>query len=243
MREGAQELDVARAVEEPRALAAGGEYPRQLAADLERHGELGAERGEALARSSVAGGQDLPLREARQEGARDAGHTARLARRPHLEPRPGVGDRLVDGVAHQGHDPLPLERRRQLRADRGQDLRAVVADAEEDPIDDGLEPRAEGVEEDEDGEREEDGEGTRVGLEDDLEEHRGGEVRRADRAGQEEVVGAAPHRGAAGARGRRARGKARSRGSGLRHGRHSRANCSAAAPPCANRGAAAVARP
>src|SRR2546427_5114344 len=36
-----------------------------------------------------------------------------------------------------------------------------------------------------------------------------GEVRGADRAGQEEVVGAAPHRGAAGAWGRRARGEAR----------------------------------
>src|SRR5207247_1344558 len=136
VREGAQELDVARSVDEPRALAAGGEYPRQLAAELERHGELGAERGEALARGGVAGGQDL---------------------------------------------------------------RAVVADAEEDPIDDGLEPRAEGVEKEEDGEREEDGEGTGAGLEDDLEEHRRGEVRGADRAGQEEVVGAAPHRGAAGA--------------------------------------------
>src|SRR5439155_11713400 len=82
-----------------------------------------------------------------------------------------------------------------------------------------------------------------VGLEDNREGNRGGEDRRDDRAGQEEVVGAAPHRGAAGARGRRARGKARSRDSGLRHGRHSKANCSAAAPPCANRGAAAVATP
>ena len=223
VREGAQELDVARRVGEPRALAPGAQHPHQLPAQLERHGERGAEGGEVALGGGVDGGQDLPPRQPREEGARDAGHVARRTWRAQVELRPGVGNRLVDGVAHQGHDPLPLERRRQLGADRGQDLRAVVAGAEEDPVDEGLEPRAERVEEDEDGEREEDREGARVGhlpgLEDG-EEHGGGEVRPADHAGQEEVVGAAPHRDAAGAGGRRARGEACSGGSGLRHGRH-----------------------
>ena len=114
-----------------------------------------------------------------------------------VELGPRVRDRLFDRAPEDGGNLVALERRGELGSDRREHLRGVVARAEEDPVDERLEPGPERIEEEEHGEREEHGEGGRIGHrtrpEAEVEEHDRPDVRRADRTGEKEVVGAALH--------------------------------------------------
>ena len=209
--ERAQELRVGGGVEESRSLRPRAEDADQLAPQQQRDGNLRPEHREASPGRFLAGavgvelgrverGHDPSCREAGVEGSGDGRPPAdrlQQAVDADVELGPRVRDRLFDRAPEDGGNLVALERRGELGSDRREHLRGIVARAEEDPVDERLEPGPERIEEEEHGEREEHGEGGRIGHrtrpEAEVEEHDRPDVRRAHRTREKEVVGAALH--------------------------------------------------
>jgi hypothetical protein len=129
--------------------------------------------------------------------ADSAGVAEVLARRADEHAGPRVRDGRLDGLAHDLRDARVPQGRHEIPPHAREDACRVVRRAEEDAVDEALEAGAEGVEEQEHGEREDDGEdrrlGHRVGAERAVEEDDARDVRRTDRARQHEVVRAPLH--------------------------------------------------
>jgi hypothetical protein len=205
--EGAEELCVARGIEETGALAARRERTGQPAAVLEWHRDVGLERAQLgahclvgvrvrIALRRIVDGNDAPLGEmAAQRRRHDrlaVGVKERLAGR--AEEDAGTGIRIVASTVSRTIAAMRacVQRRHEIAPDAREDARAVVCGAKKDAVEEGLEAGAERIEEEEDREGEDDGKVAvwviAPALSASVEERHTADVRRADRAREHEIV-------------------------------------------------------